>query len=294
MSTPLQNLRRQIDGTLKQIFGTDMDLIEITQISGGSISSCLHACTSHGDYFLKSGGADSIRQLRAEADALRWLQKTSFRVPRVLTVQTIQGGALLVMEYLRLRPVRDWEAYAGALVALHRMTHSQFGWHQNNYIGATDQQNPWCTDWAIFWQQARLAPQLTWAKSKLNSEDIRSLKQILDAVPNLLANHKPICALTHGDLWSGNMAETIEGQPALFDPALYYGDRETDLAMTELFGGVSPSFYQAYNSLWPLDSGYELRKLLYNLYHLLNHLNMFGTDYLTATRDLINELRAHL
>ncbi len=294
MSTHINEFSLQIDAALKHIFGSNIDLIEITQLSGGSISNCLRARTSQGEYFLKRGALDSVHQFNAEADALRFLQQSSFRVPQIYKVQPIQGQVLLVLEYLPLRPVQDWTGYARRLVELHQITHSQFGWHGNNFIGATEQQNPWCVDWPQFWQQARLTPQLNWAKSKLSAEDVCSIERVIDAVPSLLAGHQPICSLVHGDLWSGNIAETIDGQPALFDPALYYGDREVDLAMSELFGGVPPSLSHSYHRLWPLDGGYETRQLIYNLYHLLNHLNIFGKSYLSAIHSLINQLRTHI
>jgi fructosamine-3-kinase len=115
-------------------------------------------------------------------------------------------------------------------------------------------------------------------------------ERLLEALPALLERHRPPASLLHGDLWSGNYAYTRDGEPAIFDPATYYGDRETDLAMTELFGGFPREFYAAYQSAWPLDAGYATRKRLYNLYHVLNHFNLFGGGYLAQAQGLIDGL----
>jgi fructosamine-3-kinase len=133
----------------------------------------------------------------------------------------------------------------------------------------TPQQNSWCDDWAEFWRTRRMQPQLDLARR--NGFDLEATFD--------LGNHRPQPSLLHGDLWSGNAGFTAQG-PVVFDPAVYYGDREADLAMTELFGGFPRQFYQAYNDAWPLEEGYQRRKPLYNLYHLLNHLNLFGGGYL--------------
>jgi fructosamine-3-kinase len=154
----------------------------------------------------------------------------------------------------------------------HRRPGPRFGWPRDNYIGATPQANAWCDDWAEFWRERRLRPQLEQARSK--GFDLGKI-----ALEDLLIKHQPEPALLHGDLWSGNAGFTAEG-PVVFDPAVYYGDREADLAMTELFGGFPREFYDAYNEAWPLEAGYAQRKHLYNLYHLLNHLNLFGGGYL--------------
>ena len=169
------------------------------------------------------------------------------------------------------------------LAAAHREAGPRFGWSRDNYIGSTPQANGWCDDWAEFWRERRLRPQLELAARKgFNLGRI-------DPVP-VLQNHKPQPALLHGDLWSGNAGFTADG-PVVLDPAVYYGDREADLAMTELFGGFPREFYDAYNKAWPLESGYPRRKHLYNLYHLLNHLNLFGGGYLAQVKATLRLLR---
>jgi fructosamine-3-kinase len=163
------------------------------------------------------------------------------------------------------------------LAKLHRVTGPRFGWHRDNHIGLSPQQNSWCDDWATFFWERRIRPQAERAGLQIKRT-------------KLLENHKPQPSLLHGDLWSGNVGFTAEG-PVIFDPAVYYGDREADLAMTELFGGFPDEFYRAYDEAFPLEEGYEQRKHLYNLYHLLNHLNIFGEGYRGQVETTLGRLR---
>jgi len=224
--------------------------------------------------FLKDGAPQRADAFAAEANGLEAL-RPHIRVPRVLD-RGIRGRkadakAFILLEHLDLRRGGDSAAMGRMLAALHRQTGPRFGWHRDNYIGATPQQNAWCDDWAEFWVTRRLEPQISMARDRGFDVAMPSMR--------LLENHKPQPSLLHGDLWSGNAGFTSEG-PVVFDPAVYYGDREADLAMTELFGGFPREFYRAYNEAFPLPAGYEKRNHLYNLYHLLNHLNLFGGGYL--------------
>jgi protein-ribulosamine 3-kinase len=205
------------------------------------------------------------------------------RAPEPLAHGVIGGQAYLLLEYLELEERGDFAALGRMLAAAHRKTGPRFGWSRDNYIGSTPQANGWCEDWAEFWRERRLRPQLELAARK--GFDLGPI----DPAP-VLGDHKPAAALLHGDLWSGNAGFTAEG-PVVFDPAVYYGDREADLAMTELFGGFPLEFYQGYEEVLPLDSGYQKRKHLYNLYHLLNHLNLFGGGYLAQVKATLRLLR---
>ena len=199
------------------------------------------------------------------------------RVPRILD----HGADFILLEQLDLRRNGDWAALARMLATLHRRTGPRFGWHRDNWIGGTPQKNDWRDDWATFFHECRLQPQLALARK--NGFDLPD--------PPKLKNHNPLPSLLHGDLWSGN-AGFIDDGPVIFDPAVYYGDREADLAMTELFGGFPQEFYASYRKIHPLDAGYEQRKHLYNLYHLLNHLNLFGEGYLAQVRRTLGLLHA--
>jgi fructosamine-3-kinase len=211
--------------------------------------------------FVKTGRAEA---LAAEVEGLAALAAAGARTPRVISL----AGTTLTLEHLELGATPDWSAMGRMLASLHRHTNDRCGWATDNWIGLAPQQNGWRDDWSEFFLEKRLKPQA--AKAGL-------LKDLPD-VRGLLENHNPKPSLLHGDLWSGNAGFTKEG-PVVYDPAVYYGDREADLAMTELFGGFPRAFYASYGEELPLDAGYEKRKLLYNLYHLLNHLNLFGGAY---------------
>lgn len=193
------------------------------------------------------------------------------RAPRPLAHGVRRGRAFIEMERLQLGARADWPAMARMLAALHRHGAGRFGWASDNWIGLAPQRNGWCEDWTEFFFERRLAPQIERARGSGFSIDLPSR--------SALEGHAPQPSLLHGDLWNGNAGFTAEG-PVIFDPAVYYGDREADLAMTELFGGFPAEFYAAYAAEWPLPQGYRSRKRLYNLYHLLNHLNLFGAGYL--------------
>jgi fructosamine-3-kinase len=186
----------------------------------------------------------------------------------------------VLLEYLPLQEQGHQQQAGEQLAAMHRHTAAQHGWLRSNTIGASPQRNTQTHDWVQFWQQERLGFQLE--RARRNGYPPRSYEQGLrlkEGLGALFADYQPPASLLHGDLWGGNLAYLRDGSPVIFDPAVYYGDRETDLAMTELFGGFGADFYAAYNAAWALDSGYVVRKMLYNLYHILNHFNLFGSGY---------------
>jgi protein-ribulosamine 3-kinase len=229
--------------------------------------------------FLKQGPPERADAFAAEADGLDAL-RPHIRVPQVLAHGVKDGRAFIRLEYLALARSGDYAALARMLASLHRQAGPRFGWHRDNYIGHSPQANAWHDHWAEFFIERRLRPQ--------------ALRAGIELPPvKLLENHHPQPSLLHGDLWSGNAGFTAEG-PVVFDPAVYYGDREADLAMTELFGGFPDEFYAAYDEAWPLERGYETRKHLYNLYHLLNHLNLFGPGYLAQVNATLGLLRRAL
>ena len=163
-----------------------------------------------------------------------------------------------------------------------------FGWDINNTIGSTVQINNWTVNWAEFWAERRIGYQLKLARRRGGL--FPQGERLLEVIPELLADHEPQPSLVHGDLWGGNAGVTSAGEPVIFDPAAYFGDREVDIAMTELFGGFPAEFYRGYNQVWPLDLGYEKRKTLYNLYHILNHFNLFGGSYASQANQMINRI----
>lgn len=243
-------------------------------------------------FFLKLNHAQNLGMFEAEAAGLQALADShSLRVPIPLCAGVAGRDAYLLMEYIPLSGRGDAILLGEKLAAMHRSQAPRFGWQQDNTIGSTPQYNNWRDDWADFWAEQRLRPQLALAARNGAGRPLLTAGEALcDSLPAFFSDYKPIPSLLHGDLWSGNYAYDDAGQPVIFDPAVYFGDRETDLAMSELFGGFPTEFYAAYNAAWPLDSGYATRKTLYNLYHILNHFNLFGGGYQSQARGMVDRL----
>ena len=263
---------------------------EIPQpVSGGDISAAWRV----GNLFLKTGPASSSDMFSAEAEGLSELAAPgAIRIPQVVACGVHSDTAFLATEWLELgRATRDTEARLGEQLALlHATTGDRFGWHRDNTIGLTPQHNDWSDDWIDFFRERRLGFQLQLAakhgfSGSLQEQGARLLKRL----PVFFENHEPRPALLHGDLWGGNWG-SCDGVPVIFDPAVYYGDPESDLAMTRLFGGFGPAFYDAYAAHTPPAAGSHDRCDLYQLYHVLNHLNLFGSAYLGRAQELINKL----
>jgi fructosamine-3-kinase len=251
------------------------------------------------DYFVKQAERKHAAALAAEADGLLALgQSGAVRVPRVLAEVAVgEDRQALISEWLPLLPLGSASArrLGVQLAALHRRQGERFGWARDNFIGGTPQCNDWHADWLTFLQLRRLQPQLRLAA--LRGYPTRMLdrgERLLADCPALFACHTPRPSLLHGDLWPGNAAALPDGTPVVYDPACYYGDRETDLAMSELFGGMPPDFQAAYREASPLADGYPVRRHLYNLYHWLNHANLFAGDYVSTCADVIDQVLAQL
>ncbi len=266
--------------------------IEGRQVQGGGcINDAFILSGRRTSYFVKLNAADRLDMFEAEAAALRALAAASaLRVPEPISCGLAAGQSYLILEALRFGSPKagSWQTMGCQLARLHRNSHEQFGWHHDNHIGSTPQHNQWAADWAAFFREQRLRPQLE--RARRNGYHFKRADELLDAIEELLAGHSPTPALLHGDLWSGNASFLDDGCPVIYDPATYYGDRETDLAFSEFFGGFPHEFYQAYAEEWPLDSGYESRKTLYNLYHVLNHANLFGGGYAGQAERMITQL----
>jgi fructosamine-3-kinase len=238
--------------------------------------------------FVKSVPLADAAMLDAEAEGLRALAACGvIAVPTVLERGAGDGKAYLVLSWLDFADMPRGEALGRALARLHRVPHgARYGWWRDNFIGRTPQANGWSDEWATFFCDKRLRPQLLRAARYR----LRDTDALLEAVPDLLRDHVPTPSLLHGDLWSGNAAMLASGEPVLFDPAVYIGDREADIAMTYLFGGFDASFYAGYERTWPLPPGHERRRDLYNLYHVVNHLNLFGASYRSQAQATITRL----
>ncbi|RZV36657.1 MAG: fructosamine kinase family protein [Chromatiales bacterium] len=258
-------------------------------VSGGDISAAWRV----GDLFLKTGPESSFDMFSAEAEGLAELAAAgAVRVPGVVACNTVTGTAFIAAQWLELgRATRETEARLGkGLARLHQVTRDRFGWHRDNTIGLTPQHNDWSDDWVTFFKEQRLGFQLELAAKNGFTGDLQAQgARLLKRLPVFFEGYAPRPALLHGDLWGGNWG-SCDGEPVIFDPAVYYGDPESDLAMTRLFGGFGPAFYEAYATLMPPASGSHDRSDLYQLYHVLNHLNLFGSAYLGRAQELMGRL----
>ena len=267
-------------------------------VSGGSIHrSYRWPCGDH-PLFVKVAEHSGAAGLEAEATGLLALAGAqAVRVPRVLACGTTGESAFLALEWIESRPAgRSAEHRLGEqLAAQHRVVARQFGFASDNYIGRTPQPNGWLPDWAEFFRERRLRHQLGLAAQNGFAGLLEQAgARLLESVAALLAGHRPQASLLHGDLWAGNWLADEHQEPVIFDPAVYYGDREADLAMTRLFGGFGRAFYDAYQSAAPLPAGHAVRAQLYNLYHVLNHANLFGAAYARQARAGIDRLLAEV
>lgn len=300
----------EIAGQIAAVTGDATQDWERRSVGGGCINQAYWLGRGDRAYFVKVNGAQQGDMFAAEALGLQDLAAAAaIRVPTPICWGTGAGASYLVLEWLDLEGRGDrhaWFTFGQQLAQLHQWqptatamgdalggagparSRPRFGWRRDNTIGSAPQPNPWCDGWVEFWTVHRIGFQLRLAQQR--GADFPQGDRLLAAIPNLLADHTPRPSLLHGDLWAGNGAIAIDGTPVIFDPAPYWGDREADLAMTELFGGFPAAFYEGYRAQWPLESGYERRKILYNLYHILNHFNLFGGGYGAQARAMMAQL----
>ena len=281
--------------------GTPCPALTLRPIGGGDINQAFRASGGPRPWFVKTNHAKRLPMFEAEAAALNALSATnSVRVPRPLCSGTAAGQAFLVLEYLDLRGSGDAARLGEQLARLHRAPQArpdgaQFGWAHGNWIGSTPQPNGWRHDWVAFWREQRLGHQLKLAAQNGYGGALqRDGEALMARLDDFFSDYRPAPSLLHGDLWGGNHGYLADRTPVIFDPAIYIGDRECDLAMSELFGGFAPAFYAAYREAWPLDPGYAARKTLYNLYHILNHANLFGGAYVAQAQRMLSQLLAQL
>ena len=266
-------------------------------VSGGCINDAkIVELTDGRRYFVKSNAASRPRMFQTEAMGLNAMAASNtIRVPRVIGTGGKEQGTtpFIVLEAIESGGRKsDFQALMGQRFAqMHQATtQDQFGFDEDNYIGSTPQPNGWMDDWISFWRERRIGFQLRLARRQgLTDDRMDQLgDRFLGKLDDLISEpHEPACLL-HGDLWSGNYIADESGEPVLIDPATYYGRREADLAMTMLFGGFDRKFYAAYEEVWPLADGSDERLEVYKLYHLLNHLNLFGSSYYGGCLAILN------
>jgi len=291
-------LRRVLKAALTEAAGADVRIVAVRPVGGG----CIHAAeivelADGRRLFVKHNRDAPSDMFEAESAGLAALAAPGVvRVPGGIQVGQGGGARFLAMEAIELGSAGPGFAarFGCALADLHRATiGDRFGFDHDNYIGSTPQPNGWMDDWVEFWRSRRLGFQLRLARrSGLTDAAFDQLgDRLLDRLEEWIdPSDEPACLL-HGDLWGGNYLVDSDGEPVLIDPAVYHGHREADLAMTLLFGGFPPAFHDAYREAWPLPPGSEQRLEIYKLYHLLNHLNLFGGSYRSSCVDILRSFR---
>lgn len=294
-------LAREIEAALATHFGSAGRLTDVRSVGGGCVSHAVRVRTaSGGQAFLKYGAQHEfpLGSFAAEARSLTVLLGTdTVRVPSVIAVHDTDDApfAWLLLEWLEpgAMTAPSWEILGRSLARLHRCARDSYGWSTPNFIGSLPQSNEWAAAWPEFWRQQRIVPQLDIAARTgvLRAAERARIDALIDRIEQLLqTDDEERASLLHGDLWVGNVHALATGQPALIDPACYYGQREVDLAMAALFGGFDRRFFEAYDEDWARAPGHERRRLVYQLYYLLVHVNLFGRSYLGSTMSVVGEL----
>ncbi|MCC0177152.1 fructosamine kinase family protein [Waterburya agarophytonicola K14] len=283
---------RQIASAITEATGQEFAIADTRSVSGGCINQGYRVGGNDAEYFVKLNQASLVEMFVAEAWGLKEMYATqTITVPQAICWGTAGDSSYIVLQWLNLARGSDesWRSMGRELAEMHQAgIGTSFGWERNNTIGSTPQINTPRENWADFFAEQRIGYQLKLAQRRGGNFPDRDT--VVDAVRNQLADRQPEVSIVHGDLWSGNAGIAVDGCPVIFDPATYYGDRETDLAMTELFGGFPSAFYRGYNEVWQLDKGYQQRKSIYNLYHILNHFNLFGGGYGSQAKRIIQQI----
>jgi fructosamine-3-kinase len=274
---------------ISAITGEAFRLADVQPVGGGCINEAYRLDGNGGPFFAKLNRVDELAMFEAEADGLRDIATTeTIRVPLPVCHGISSGQAYLVLEHIELREGGSQSELGRRLAKLHAVSQPNFGWRRDNTIGSTPQPNLPSDDWVAFLRDQRLGFQCHLAKR--NGLRLDGADELLGQLDSFFTDYEPKPSLLHGDLWSGNVAFGPGGEPVIFDPATYCGDREAEFGLTEMFGGFGNDFWSAYEAEWAFDPGYPKRKLLYRLYHTLNHYNIFGGNYGSAAEGIVSRL----
>ena len=268
--------------------------VEARPLAGGDINRAWRVDLGAESFFVKTNRAELLPMFEAENRGLEAIRRSgTIRVPEVYLTGSGGGDSWIVLEYIELGGRASPGRLARALAAMHQCCHSRFGFDIDNTIGSTPQPNGYLDDWLEFWAERRLGFQLRLAAGNgFDAGLIDAGRRLADRLESFFAGYRPRASLLHGDLWGGNQGTDSGGNPVIYDPATYYGDHEADLAMMELFGSPGEAFFAAYREIFPIDAGYARRRDLYNLYHVLNHANLFGGGYAARARAMMERLLA--
>ncbi|WP_286268719.1 fructosamine kinase family protein [Thalassotalea hakodatensis] len=277
--------------SIEQALSSSFKIEKYSAVTGGDINESFLISGEQQRYFVKVNDKARLEHFDAEAYNLNKIRESEcIACPSVITTGVTTDKAFLVLHVIDFHQPSNalWRRLGEQLATMHKQTsHGQFGWQQDNVIGSIIQPNRWSSNWRQFFAEQRIG----WQLQLLNEKSIvfGDIDFITNACHQILLNHHVEPCLLHGDLWRGNIGFANE-QPVIFDPASYYGDREADLAMTELFGALPEDFYHGYYDTYPLPEAYGVRKHVYNLYHVLNHANIFGGVYVEQAKACINRI----
>lgn len=287
------SITQSVTQLLTQYFNQQIEVFSQSHIGGGSINSALKVETNKGVFFVKHNSRHLYPAMfEKEALGLKTLgDANAVRVPEVLTFDDVGEESFLLLEFIESgnMPAEFWDEFAKNLAALHKNTNKKFGLNHDNYIGSLEQFNDWEDTWSDFFREQRLEVQLKMARnsSLLDRSIVSAFERFYKRIDEIFPNEPP--SLVHGDLWSGNFMVGQKGEPIIIDPAVYYGHREMDIAMSQLFGGFSNEFYNSYNKYFPLEKGWQKRMDYCNLYPLLVHVNLFGGGYVSSVKSIISK-----
>ncbi len=290
-----ENIKIKILEILNSQFNGEIRIFAIQPIFGGDINKAAKVISSVGNFFVKWNDANKFPEMfHMESKGLRLLAESHcIKIPKVISENSLIDFSFLLLEWLESgKPKSDfWNHFGKALAKLHQNSNNYFGLDHNNFIGSLYQSNHFHEDWISFFIEERLQPQLKLAFNTylIDSAVLKAADQLFKVLGEIIPTEPP--ALLHGDLWSGNFMVDFIGNPCLIDPAVYFGHREMDLAMTKLFGGFSSKFYEAYHFHYPLEKGWDKRMDIHNLYPLLVHVNLFGAQYISQVTSILNKFK---
>ena len=282
----------QFEHICSEIENKKVKLRAYEKIYGGDINETYRLAMTDIDYFVKINNKDKLPMFEVEAESLQILSASnSFRIPVVFEAGEFEEKSYLLMEFIpSMLDAENPKNFAESLAELHQNTNDKFGLSYDNYIGILPQNNSERENWIDFYIENRLQYQINLARQKdlIPTHLLHQFDKLFQKLPELLVIEPP--ALLHGDLWNGNYFYDQLGKAVVFDPAIYYGNREVDLAMMSLFGGFNPKIYDIYNEIFPLEKAWKERLMIYQLYPLLVHLNLFGNSYLTSIEQVFNRI----
>ena len=286
------NIWQTIQSEIQNATQTPFLLSEKIPLTGGDINQAFRLIGGECEYFVKLNSSAFSDMFIRESSGLKVLENTeSFVIPKVIIKGVFENQSYLVLEFISMHRHGDIVDFAEALANFHLTTQEEFGFKENNYIGRTAQENQFRSNWGEFFAEQRIRYQLELLGQKnVPHSLIKKGLKLVQKLPDYLNKHQPKPALVHGDLWQGNYAFNQVGAPVIFDPACYYADHEVDLAMLLLFGHPGQKFFDTYNRFYPIAPGFSSRKKIYNLYHILNHANLFSGSYIAQADQIIVDL----